>query len=46
MASFDLTDAYYTVPIENSLQIFFASQFQEKFYKYPCLPIGLTLLQD
>ena len=31
MASIDLTDAYYSVPIENSLQNFFAFQFQGKF---------------
>ena len=38
----DLTDAYYRVPIENSLQFFFPFQFQEKFYKYSCLPNDLT----
>ena len=42
MASVDLIYAYYSVPIENSLQIFFVLQFQEKFYKYACLPNGLT----
>ena len=41
-ASINLTDAYYSVTIENSLQNFFAFQFQEKFYKYACLPNGLT----
>ena len=41
MASIDLTDAYYSVLIENSLQIFFAFQFQGKFYKYACLPNAL-----
>ena len=42
MTSIDLTDAYYSVPIENSLQNFFAFQFQGKFYRYACLPNGLT----
>ena len=35
-------DAYYSVPIKNSLQIFFPFQFQGKFYKYVCLTNGLT----
>ena len=42
VASIDLTDACYSVSIENSLQIFFAFQFQGKFYKCACLPNGLT----
>ena len=42
IASIDLTDAYYSVPIKNSLQNFFAFQFQGKFYRYACLPNGLT----
>ena len=41
MASIDLAVAYYSVPIENSLQPFFAFQFQGKFYKYASLPNGL-----
>ena len=31
MASIEPTDAHYSVPIENSLQNFFAFQFQENF---------------
>ena len=42
MASIDLTDSYYSVPIEDSLQNFFTFQFQGKFYRYACLPNGLT----
>ena len=42
MGSVDLTDAYYSVPVENSLQNFFAFPFQGKFYRYACLPNGLT----
>ena len=42
MASIDLTDANYSALIENSLQDFFAFQFQGKFYRYACLPNGLT----
>ena len=42
MPSIDLTDAYYSVQIKNSLQIFFAFQFKGKFYEYTCLPNGLT----
>ena len=42
MASIDLTDTYYSVPIEISLQNFFVFQFQGKFYRYACLPNGLT----
>ena len=42
MALIDLNDAYYSVPIYNSLQILFAFEFKGKFYKYACLPNGLT----
>ena len=42
MASIDLTDAYYSVPVENSLQNFFAFQFQGKFYRHAFLPNDLT----
>ena len=42
MASIDFTDAYYSVPIKNFLQIFSLFQFHRKFYKYTCLPNGLT----
>ena len=46
MASIDLTDAYYSVPIENFPQILLSFQFQGKFYKYACLPNGLILLRE
>ena len=42
MASIDLTDAYYSVKVANSSQNFFVFQFRGKFYKYLCLPNGLT----
>ena len=42
MTSIDLADAYYSVPIKNSLQTFFSFQFQGKISKYACLPNGLT----
>ena len=45
MASIDLTDAYYSVPIENFPQILLSFQFQGKFYKYACLPNGLISSQ-
>ena len=42
MASIDLTDAYYSVPIENSPKNFFTFQFQGKLYRFARLPNGLT----
>ena len=42
MASIEPTDAHYSVPIENSLQNFFAFQFQENFTDMHFLPNGLT----
>ena len=45
MASIDLNDAYYIVPIENFLQNFFAFQFQGEFYTYACSPSGLISTQ-
>ena len=42
MASIDLTDGYYSVPIENSPRNFFAFQFQGKLYRYARLPNDLT----
>ena len=42
MALIGLNDAYYSVPIYNSVQILFAFEFKGKFYKYECLPNGLT----
>ena len=42
MASVDLKDAYYTVPIHPSHQKYLKFCFDSAFYKYTCLPNGLA----
>ena len=42
MASIDLRNAYLSVPIHADHQKYLVFQFEEKFYKYKCLPFGLA----
>ena len=42
MASVDLKDAYYTVPIHKDYQKFLKFEFKGCLYKYTCLPNGLS----
>lgn len=42
MASVDLKDAYYTVPIHKDHQKFLKFEFKGCLYKYTCLPNGLS----
>ena len=42
MASVDLKDAYYTVPIHKDHQTFLKFEFMGCLYKYTCLPNGLS----
>lgn len=42
MASVDLKDAYYTVPIYSSHQKYLKFWFEGKYYQYTCLPNGLA----
>ena len=42
MASVDLKDAYYTVPIHASHQKYLKFCFDGALYKYTCLPNGLA----
>lgn len=42
MASVDLKDAYYTVPIHPDHQKFLKFEFKGQLYKYACLPNGLS----
>ena len=42
MASVDLKDAYYTVPIHPSHQKYLKFCFDGAFYQYTCLPNGLA----
>ena len=42
MASVDLKDAYYTVPIQRDHQTFLKFEFKGCLYKYTCLPNGLS----
>ena len=42
MASLDLTDAYYSVPICVCCQKYLKFRIERKLYKYTCLPNGLA----
>ncbi len=42
MASIDLKDAYYTVPIHHTYQKYLAFQWNGKTFVYTCLPNGLA----
>ena len=42
MASIDLKDAYYTVPIHHEFQKYLKFQVGGKLYQYTCLPNGLS----
>ena len=42
MASIDLTDVYYSVPVANVDQKYLMFQFEGIRYKYVCLPNGLS----
>ena len=42
MASIDLADAYYTVPVALSDQKYLVFNFEGQLYKYLCLPNGLS----
>lgn len=42
MASVDLTDAYYTVPIDPSHQKYLKFCFDGKYFQYTSLPNGLA----
>lgn len=42
MASVDLKDAYYTVPIHKDHQKFLKFKFKGSLFKYTCLPNGLS----
>ena len=42
MASIDLSDAYYSVPVELTDQKYFEQLYEEQLYKFVCLPNGLS----
>ena len=42
MASVDIKDAYYTVPIATEHQTFLKFRWRDKLYQYTCLPNGLA----
>jgi ribonuclease HI len=42
MASVDLKDAYYIVPIHKSHQIYLRFRWQGQLYQYTCVPFGLN----
>ena len=42
MASLDLKDAYYTVPVQELHQKFLKFMWDDKLYKFTCLPNGLA----
>lgn len=43
MASIDLQEAYFAVPIHNSSKKFLRFKFQNQTYEFQCLPFGLSL---
>ena len=42
MASLDLTDAYYSIPIRKSDRKYLRFYWQDNLYQYTCLPNGLS----
>ena len=42
MASIDLKDAYYSVPVKEEFQKFLKFQWKGHIFKFVCLPMGLT----
>jgi len=46
MASVDIKDAYYTVPIATEHQKFLKFRWRDKLYQYTCLPNGLASAQS
>lgn len=42
MASIDLKDAYYSIPIDGNFQKFLKFQWKGVLYKFTCLPMGLA----
>ena len=42
MASVDLRDAYYTIPISTEFRKYLRFEWQGKLYQYTCLPNGLS----
>lgn len=42
MATLDLKDAYYMVPIDPDHKKYIRFQFQDKLYEFNCLPMGLA----
>lgn len=41
MASIDMKDAYFAIPVEASSQRYLMFKFQSKYYRFVCLPFGL-----
>ena len=42
MASIDLSDAYYTIPVHKNYQKYMKFKFENKLYQFTCLANGLT----
>ena len=42
LSSIDLKEAYYTLPMCEEHQKYLVFQWQGQFYKFKCLPFGLT----
>ena len=42
LASIDLKEAYYTIPISESDQKYLCFQWENKVYKFTCVPFGLS----
>ena len=44
MASTDIKDAYYSVPVTDSDKKYLKFEWQDTLYKFSCFPNGLTLV--
>ena len=42
MASIDLKEAYYAIPVSEADQKFLVFQWEKKFFKFTCMPFGLS----
>ena len=42
MASVDMTDAYYSIPVKNEERKYLRFRWEDQFYEFTCLPNGLS----
>ena len=42
MASIDMKDAYYSIPVKNEDRKYLRFKWEDQFYEFTCLPNGLS----